>query len=72
MQIEGKQIRDESIELDKLVQAIAGVLIGRRSGSAGAYEVITLGSGLSMSSGGVLSASGGGGGGYSYFPSGWG
>lgn len=50
------------IILSALVQASASTLIGRRSGSAGAYEVVTLGTGLSMDAAGVLSATGGGGG----------
>lgn len=73
MQIDGKQIRSASITLAKLEDASAGVLLGRRSGSAGVFEEITLGANLSMSVAGVLSASGGGGGGgNTYFPGGWG
>ncbi len=41
--------------------ASASTLIGRRSGSAGDWEAVTVGAGLSMSSGAVLTASGGGG-----------
>ena len=50
------------LPLDKLAQAPdPSVLLGRRSGSAGDYEPITLGTNLSMS-GTVLNATGGGGG----------
>jgi hypothetical protein len=38
----------------------ASTLIGRRSGSAGDWEAVTLGTGLSMSSGAVLSSTAGG------------
>lgn len=43
--------------------AAPSTLIGRRSGSTGNWEAITLGTNLTMTSGGVLNASGGGGGG---------
>lgn len=58
----------------RMQSASASTLLGRRSGSAGDFEPITLGANLSMSAGGVLSASGGGGGGSgnNYFPGGWG
>lgn len=54
---------DNGVNLAKLVNAsAASVLMGRRAGSAGAWEEITLGSGLTMT-GTTISASGGGGGG---------
>ncbi len=41
--------------------ASASTLIGRRSGSAGNWEAVTVGAGLTMSAGAVLTAAGGGG-----------
>ncbi len=53
-------LADNSIAVSRLINATAGSkLLGRRSGSAGAFEEITIGSGLSMSAGGVLTATGG-------------
>ena len=56
------KIAANAVTFPKLPAATASRLIGRRSGSAGDFEPITLGAGLTMSSGGELSASGGGGG----------
>lgn len=50
-----------AITYSKIQNVGANKLLGRRSGSGGAVEEITIGSGLSMSAGGTLSASGGGG-----------
>jgi hypothetical protein len=49
-----------SVALTKLANRAASTLLGRRSGSTGATEEVTLGTGLSMSAAGVLSSSGGG------------
>ena len=55
-------IAANAVTLSKLVAATQqSILLGRQSGSAGNFQEITIGSGLSMSSGGVLSATGGGG-----------
>lgn len=61
---------DGSVNLAKLSSASAGsLLLGRRSGATGgSWEEVTLGSGLTMSNTGVLSASGGGGGGVAAAP----
>jgi hypothetical protein len=56
------EIAANAVTFPKLPAATASRLIGRRSGSGGDFEPITLGAGLTMSSGGELSASGGGGG----------
>lgn len=53
------KIADNAVTLAKLPAASASRLLGRRSGSGGAYEPITIGTGLSMSAGGELSATGG-------------
>lgn len=49
------KVATNTLALSKLVTASAGVLMGRRSGSSGNWEEATVGSGLAMSSGGVLS-----------------
>jgi hypothetical protein len=56
------EIAANAVTFPKLPAATASRLLSRRSGSGGDYEPITIGSGLTMSSGGELSASGGGGG----------
>lgn len=55
------KIADNAVTLAKLVTLAANKLIGRRSGSGGNAEEVTIGSGLSLSSTGVLSATAGGG-----------
>lgn len=49
-----------AITYSKIQNVSANKLLGRRSGSGGTVEEITIGSGLSMSSGGTLSVSGAG------------
>jgi len=49
-------INARAVTFPKLPEAAAASLMGRRSGSTGDFENITLGANLSMSSGGVLSA----------------
>jgi hypothetical protein len=56
------KIATNAVTFAKLPAASASRLIGRRSGSGGDYEPVTIGAGLSMSVAGELSASGGGGG----------
>lgn len=59
-QIQTAGLADAAVTLAKQANLSASTLIGRRSGSSGVPEAVTLGSGLSMSSGGVLSATAGG------------
>lgn len=44
------------VGFDNMITASASTLIGRRSGSTGNYEVVTLGAGLTMSAAAVLSS----------------
>jgi len=53
-------IDNGAVTYAKIQNVSASKLLGRRSGSGGNVEEITVGSGLSMSSGGVLSVSGAG------------
>jgi hypothetical protein len=57
------KIADNAVTYGKIQQVTSSRLIGRYSAGSGTAQEITLGSGLSLSIGGVLSASGGGGGG---------
>ena len=56
------KIADNAITYGKIQQVTSGRLLGRYSAGSGTAQEITLGSGLSLSIGGELSASGGGGG----------
>jgi hypothetical protein len=56
------KIADNAVTYSKIQQVTSGRLIGRYSAGSGTAQEITLGSGLSLSIGGELSASGGGGG----------
>jgi len=57
------KIADNAVTYSKIQQVTSGRLLGRYSAGSGTAQEITLGSGLSLSIGGELSASGGGGGG---------
>jgi len=56
------KIADNAVTYGKIQQVTSGRLLGRYSAGSGTAQEITLGSGLSLSIGGELSASGGGGG----------
>jgi len=56
------KIADNAVTYSKIQQVTSGRLLGRYSAGSGTAQEITLGSGLSLSIGGELSASGGGGG----------
>ena len=58
--VKTSKIEDKAVTLEKIQDIAAGSLLGRSSGGSGAVEVISIGSGLSLS-GGVLSATGSGG-----------
>lgn len=57
------KIADNAVTYGKIQQVTSSRLLGRYSAGSGTAQEITLGSGLSLSIGGELSASGGGGGG---------
>jgi len=56
------KIADNAVTYSKIQQVTSSRLLGRYSAGSGTAQEITLGSGLSLSIGGELSASGGGGG----------